>query len=150
MAAKFKEKIKKQKEELKTQQDEISDLSKKLKKSEALDEIAFAEMQGEIDTLNSEKLSLQSQLETIKKDQVSLIEHLEQSKNFSFQVEDQSISNIKHNLSIFDTKFDTLTQERVKILSCLKNAGIEIEDLDFEKVIEKLQEILQNYEEDKR
>ena len=73
---------------------------------------------------------------------MSLIEHLEQSKNFSFQMEDQSISNLKHNLSMFDTKMDTLTQERAKIISCLTNAGITLDETDFESVLEKLQDLL--------
>ena len=84
MALKFKEKIKKQKEDSKKLQVEVSELKKKLNKSEALDSIAYADMQDEIDSLKAEKLSLIEQMESIKKEQVSLIEHLEQSKNFSF------------------------------------------------------------------
>jgi hypothetical protein len=60
------------------------------------------------------------------------------------------MSQLKHNLSLFDTKVDTMNQERTKLLSCLRSAGIDPSDLDFDGVIEKLQDILQNYEEDKR
>ena len=107
-------------------------------------------MQGEIDALTQEKESLLAQLESVKKEQVSLIEHLEQSKNFSFQMDDHSMSNLKHNLSMFDNKMDTLNQERAKIVQCLTNAGINLDEADFESVLEKLQDLLQNYEEDKR
>ena len=150
MATKFKEKIKKGKEECKRLTEEVAELNKQLKKSEALDQVAYAEMQAEIDALKKDKEDKEQEIIIIKKEQVSLIEHLEQSKNFSFQMEDQSISNLKHNLSIFDNKMDTLTQERAKIITCLTNAGITLDETDFESVLEKLQDLLQNYEEDKR
>ena len=150
MATKFKEKIKKGKEECKKLQEEITDLNKRLREAESVDKQAYADMQGEIDALTQEKESLVSQLESVKKEQVSLIEHLEQSKNFSFQMDDHSMSNLKHNLSMFDNKMDTLNQERAKIVQCLTNAGINLDEADFESVLEKLQDLLQNYEEDKR
>ena len=84
MATKFKEKIKKGKEECRKLTEEVAELNKQLKKSEALDQVAYAEMQAEIDALKKDKQDKEQEMINIKKEQVSLIEHLEQSKNFSF------------------------------------------------------------------
>jgi len=92
-----------------------------------------------------------------------LIEHFENSKAFSFNLDnkDESINlsslrkHLEMNISLQDTKIDSLTQEResvkLQILQCLKNAGIEgtenIEewrgdDVSFERVLEKLEILL--------
>lgn len=97
----------------------------------------------------------------MKKEQLSIIEHIETSKEFSILFDkhnstlglarDESvISNIRKiemNLSMFDSKLDSMTQEKsaviLKILDCLKAAGMEgldnFDDLQsFETILEKL------------
>lgn len=121
--------------------------------------------------VEAERDQLKLEVERLRGEQLSVIEHLEASKDFSVVFDrnsslggrDESVlSNIKKlelNLSNLDNKVDSMTQEKQaviqKILECLKNSGMEgiaasEEFKSFEHVLEKLQELLQNYDEDRR
>lgn len=99
-----------------------------------------------------------------------MIEYLEQSKDLSVLFDRtketdgllDSIKKMELNLSKADTKADELQQEKHrvirKILECLHNAGIqtsqiqeeESQELTFEVVLEKVEQLLTNYKEDQR
>jgi len=125
----------------------------------------------ELVQVQAERDQLKLEVERLRGEQLSVIEHLEASKDFSVVFDrnsslggrDESVlSNIKKlelNLSNLDNKVDSMTQEKQaviqKILECLKNSGMEGIDASeefksFEHVLEKLQELLQNYDEDRR
>lgn len=113
-------------------------------------------------------------MEEVVRDQFSMIEQFETSKILSFQIEkqDESVMNLSNirkqlemNLSNVDSRLGGLEKDREqllrKILQCLKNAGIDgIGDVDemlaapddgmLEDALLKLEELLQNYLEDKR
>lgn len=91
---------------------------------------------------------------------------MEHSKEFSMYFdasvrEDSVLTSLKKmelNMSQVDQRIGSLTQERDQVISeivrCLKEAGVEdIEDIDqtnFEGVLDKLKQLLQNYDEDRR
>lgn len=113
-------------------------------------------------------------MDEVVRDQFSMIEQFETSKILSFQIENRdesmiNLSNIRKqlemNLSTIDSRLGGVERDREQllrnILQCLKNAGIEgVDDVDqilassddgmLEDTLQKLEELLQNYLEDKR
>ena len=174
LANQFKEKLKKVKDENKKLKEESKRLKEELVEANIASTappLQKSDPEEDLVAVKAERDQLKSELERLQGERLSIIEHLEASKEFSVFLDrnsalggrDESVlSNIKQlglNLSNFDSKIDFMTQEKetviLKILECLKNSGMEGIDYSdefksFEKVLEKLQELLQNYDEDRR
>ena len=116
MAAKCKEKVKKEK-------DKVKDCGEQL-----------TTLQSKFEELETERNELKLKLEESVKEQFSMIEQFETSKALSFQIDNRdesalNLSDIKKqlelNLSVFDSKIQERDTLLTQLVACLTNAGIE-------------------------